>query len=731
MNIISFSKKRKPKSRDTLCGPTDILLVLVDGILDLNLYYCKYHAQSVGVILFPTQMSKDHKRRNANSNDDDITNNMINHNCVKFVIWHTLRKLPEEEEAARTVRLENGNGPSDNNTCVMTHDWNIHLDVIEGDPRPIIAQIEADFGPNFLRRRLYVSNRHRKKLHNQKQRWRCFESRQKCAGTPSVQFRIVGMGGTILRVKSDSDLEPVEGYFFEKNISTFGATDELPNLLPIPLPADRAFSLEQVSIPTVNSAHMTSEKDMLQSTSWEMGEQGIKNIRDSLIGPPDQTTNDSKMVNTIISVQLCEDNPNNKDLENITKICQNFIKYEDAIDTIVQNSRDSIPLGIPTPPSEGLVVHSNKSDVQGETNRSRHDTLEACSSSIEDLVKAMNPRENQIYKLVLAKEQKWSARFFFCAVPEDVDFTMGLLRFCTLFVHNSFRFQKPKPLKSSRSIEDQIEFLFAMVVRDRFVEEMLLQGGNSEMSLCSSFQLDMDSMQDEEASFPLSLVHTRAEDDDFSAFSDVRFPDRKRPRPMSPPLSNATQDESVLSANGSQSSNVDVVLRSHLCIENKYYTAAKLATMGKNLSTGTSNSKTERLLRLKAYFDARDDELNKYFENDDHDSGILGIEFVFQNDQNRDDNNICVILKGGWQMTIPRRSVCESKYGEKEFPIKILEMSEERAKTIFENLYPKETIVENFDGYISRIDNFIDDLQKDQDGTESNPCRFALIHDLF
>ena len=270
-----------------------------------------------------------------------------------------------------------------------------------------------------------------------------------------------------------------------------------------------------------------------------------------------------------------------------------------------------------------------------------------------------------------------------------------------------------------------------MVVRDRFVEEMLLQGGTGDMSLCSSFQFDMDSMEDEEASFPLSLVHARAEDDNFSGFSDVQFPDRKRPRPTSPPISNATQDESFASANSSQSSNVDVVLRSHLSIENKYYTAAKLATMGKKLSTGTSNRKTERLLRLKAYFDARDDELNKYFENDDHDSGILGIEFVFQNDQNRDDNNICVILKGGKQMTVPRRSVCESKYGEKEFPIQILEMSEERAKTIFENLYPKETIVKNFDGYISRIDNFIDDLQKDQNGTESNPCRFALIHDLF
>jgi hypothetical protein len=737
-------------------------------------------------------MAGNHEIAYDNNNNYNINNNNIN-NCVKFVIWHTLRKLPQEEEVTRTVQLDNDGLDHGFDTCTLTHDWKVHLDVIEGDPRPIIARIEADFGPTFLRRRLYVCNRPRKMRNANSDTnnddngnetaivWRCFESRQKCGGSPPVLISIVGMGGTVLRVKYHPDnLEPVEGYFFEKNVSAFGIGNGLSSLLPIPLPPNRAFSIEQVSGPIVgvgttaagvdpeNDVLLLSTPNLTKVISWERGEEGIKNIRQSLVASTNHITNESSsnVVNTIISIQLFEDTFNKKSLDNLIKMSQNFIKYEDAMDKIIQINRESRIVEIDMLENEGLSRKSNKCDVEGDKNRTRHDTLASCSSNVSDLVKAMNPRKNQKYKLMFAREEKiqtFTAQFFFHAVPNDIDFTIVLLRFCTLFVHNSFRFQKPSPLKSYRSIEYEADFLFSMLVRDRFVEEMLLSGGGKKkennkddgMSLGVLSNFDIDMMNDDEISFPVSVLHGTVEEDEFSdssEFGDRCSPDRKRglsgkegpvfdnyntivtkrPRSSSPPTSNTMEHESFVFANA-ESMDIDVVFRSHLFIENKYYTAAKLAIIGRKLSTGTSNNKTERLKRLRDYFDARDDELKQCIEKNDHhcNSGVLGIEFVFKNDANRDDNNICVILKGGRQMITPRRSVCKSKCDEKEFPISLLDISEAEAKTIFEKLYRKENIRRKFDDYIARIDDYIDELQKYQEKMVNNPCRFALIHDLF
>ena len=731
---------------------------------------------------------------------NNINNNSCN-NCVKFVIWQTLRKLPQEEEVTRTVQLDNDGLDPRFDTCTLTHDWKVHLDVIEGDPRPIIARIEADFGPTFLRQRLYVCNRPRKMRNTNSDTnndsngngnetaivWRCFDSRQKCGGTPPVQISIVGMGGTVLRVKfyPDNYSEPVEGYFFEKNVSVFGIGNELSSLLPIPLPPNRAFSIEQVSSPIVGVSSTTiaggggggdPENDVLllstpnlpNNLSWEQGEEGIQNIRQSLVASTDQIANKSisNAVNTIISVQLFGDTPNKKNVDNLLKMTQQFIKYEDAMDKIIQINRQSRILGFNMLQNEGPSGKSNKCDVEGDTNRARHDTLASCSSNVRDLVKAMNPIKDQRYKLMFAREEKTetvTAQFFFHMVPNDINFTIALLRFCTLFVHNSFRFQKPSPLKSSRSIEHEMDFLFSMVVRDRFVEEMLLSGGRNkeenveddDMSLGILYNFDIDTLDDDETSFPISIMHGTAEEEKFgnsSDFGDRCLPDRKRglsgkegpavanynemvckrPRSLSPPISNTAEHESFLFANA-ESMKYDIVFCSHLSIESKYYTAAKLAIIGRKLSTGTSNNKTERLKRLRDYFDARDDELKQCVENNDHhrNSGVLGIEFVFKNDANRDDNNICVTLKGGRQMIIPRRSVCKSKCNEKEFPISVLDISEADAKTIFERLYWKEDIRRKIDDYITRIDHYIDKVQKCQEDMAKTPCRFALIHDLF
>lgn len=692
----------------------------------------------------------------------------FNNNCVKFIIWHTLRKLPAEEEVTRTVPLAHGV-----DTCILTHDWKVHLDVIEGDPRPIIAYIQADFGPSFRRQRLFVWNRPRKTgntINDGGRRsivWRCFESRQKCAGTPPVLISIVGMGGTVLDVKYHPDSEPIEGYFQEKCVPTLGNINGSSSLLPIPLPPYRAFSLEHISDP-VFSVGSDSKNDTQQSApcmrrkiSWESGEDGIRKIRQSLVASTDQNANESntKMVDIIISIQLFDDTPNDKNLENMMKLSQNFIKYEEAMDNILHINRESRIQGVQTLHNKSVFVKSNKYAVEGNTNRMRHDAITSCSSNISDLVKAMNPQKNVRYKLMFAREEKkrnFAAQFFFHAVPDDLDLVVALLRFCTFFVHNSFRFQKPKPLKSSRSIGYEINFLFSMVIRDRVVEETLLSGGGKkenedDSSLCL-YNFDIDGIDDDDDSIPVSVTHGTEDEDEFSNFSgtvDRCSPDRKRnhfekgalivndsnttvwkrPRLFAHPSSNAMKKEPSIFADF-KSLDVDVVFRSHLYIENKHYTASRLAIIGKKLSTGTSNSKTERLEKLKSYFNAREDELKKIIGETDNycNSGILGVEFVFKSDVNQDDNAIRLVLRGGRKMTLPRRSVCKSK---NDFPLVPVLISEAEAKTIFEKFYGRTQNKRNFDkDYIDIIYDYIDHLHQHELRTDSNSCQFALIHDL-
>jgi len=181
-----------------------------------------------------------------------------------------------------------------------------------------------------------------------------------------------------------------------------------------------------------------------------------------------------------------------------------------------------------------------------------------------------------------------------------------------------------------------------------------------------------------------------------------------------------------------QSPGIHFVFRSHLKLES--YTAEKLATILKKLNAGKSNNKSKRLESLKAYFNARDDEIKQCIGADYYGSSkFLGIEIVLKNDTIREVDNICVLLKGGKKIVRSRNKVCESKYSlnDEKVTISLMDISESEAKSAVEKLYPKEKITGELGKYIGKIDSRIDELQKYQKQIEANPCRFVFIHDLF
>ena len=656
---------------------------------------------------------------------------------VNFVIGHSLREIPPEEQITRTACLFDGT----DDTCTMTHELKVHLDVFGGDPRPTIARVKVDFGPAFLRRRRFEWNYPRKmKIPNNYgtvEVWRYFESVQKCHGIPPMSFSILGMGGTELDVDYHPYSNPLEGIFCENKPGIFDATGRYLFLKPIELPSSPSFSIVRDSRPD-NSVALSS-RYLQNKIYWKEGERGIEEIRQSIAASSNATADDwaicSGMINTVVNIKLFEANPNRLDLENMMKLSQNFIKYETTIEKIIQMNRDERKLTIPQIEDRCCII-SNVAHVQGKSNRMRHDMVESSSSSVQDLVKVMNPREAERYKLQFQKEESTGsliAQFFFHMVPNDVDLKMTLLRFCTLFVHNSFRRRKQKSFKPNSSFEKQKDFLFSTIIRDRAVEEELLCNHLQRSDKIEEL-LDDKSWNIADTDLESLLCGSILEyEPENTTDPDLGFSSsRKRMLPVNISSSKRPRCSSLLNSFKSLSRDHGTVLLSDLRIDNKNFTAAKLKILGKSLSTGMSNNKPARLESLIAYFNARDDELKQIFEEKtDHEYnnyGVFGIEIVLKNDQTRDINDICVILKGGRKMIVRRKSVCQSKYGDKESPPSVLTLNEADAKCVFEMLCRKDMIETKSDSYIKKIDEYIDWIQSKRVNDE---CRFALIHDFF
>ena len=168
----------------------------------------------------------------------------------------------------------------------------------------------------------------------------------------------------------------------------------------------------------------------------------------------------------------------------IIKVCQNYIKYEEAIDSFMPWYRreDICP-----------DCHSNKLAMTNKTlgtqqpqqqplnNRMRNSMIAKCTS-FRDLIACLNPEENKWYKLHLrhlihpttsTTNSSTNNRIFieFRQHPssKDKSTTTHWIRFCMAFVKNSARLRAPNPLKNTTSIEDEFDLLFEYVVKDRAV----------------------------------------------------------------------------------------------------------------------------------------------------------------------------------------------------------------------------------------------------------------------
>ena len=155
-------------------------------------------------------------------------------------------------------------------------------------------------------------------------------------------------------------------------------------------------------------------------------------------------------------------------IQQITKVCQNFVKYEEAMDSLIPYSQ-----------REDRCVErcrSNKLAVKGDTNKQRNQHIAACGETYEELIQCMNPDKDHYYKLDLRSIHSTNKIEFRQHVSsKDKTTVTHWIRFCTAFVRNSARLRSPAALKSTTSIEEEFDLLFEYVVKDRALRNFYKQ----------------------------------------------------------------------------------------------------------------------------------------------------------------------------------------------------------------------------------------------------------------
>jgi hypothetical protein len=154
-------------------------------------------------------------------------------------------------------------------------------------------------------------------------------------------------------------------------------------------------------------------------------------------------------------------------LQSMTNLCQNFVKYEDAIDSFMPASRRTGSR------ESDRYFRSNKAAIGAATNLERHNAIAACATT-EDLCRLMNPT-GRYYKLNmqnLVTGRQPTVEFRQHSATSNYHKVKAWVRFCMALVQNSARLKPPSALKSSRTACEQFDCLFEFVIKDRALRDV-------------------------------------------------------------------------------------------------------------------------------------------------------------------------------------------------------------------------------------------------------------------
>jgi hypothetical protein len=423
-----------------------------------------------------------------------------------FVSGNDYKEIPD----SRAVFDRSGNFPK-------VHDVTVYVDIVQGNPN-LVEKVMFDLGSTFEPREFPCNSPIPVRKPNGTQAWR-FYTRQRVYGGFAASIRIRGCSGTTMGITHHVECS-ARANTNKGAPLTFTERRGLQPLRNVKLPNQQKFGVE---LELTSHAHMSPEQLASQVPfpiavvdTYHAGRRTFhqwKLVPDSSImcSPNQPSCNKFELVSPVLQggdglsevSRLLNALPTsviqvNKSMGlhvhvdvsclsmlQLIKVCQQFLKYEAAMDSIMPPSRR-------TGSAESIqYFQSNRSSVGGKSTGQMMDNLATCYDLVS-LAQMMN-REGRYYKLNLKNLEtgrqptiefrQHSATFTYSKVSAWV-------RFCVAFVTNSAKLKAPQPFATGRSLEQQFDALFYYVIKDRALHEFYKE--RRQQLRASSGTYDMD-----------------------------------------------------------------------------------------------------------------------------------------------------------------------------------------------------------------------------------------------
>lgn len=595
-----------------------------------------------------------------------------------FLLGNTCETIPENEATWDKEKK-----------CKKIYQWTVYLDVVEGN-RQVISQVKGIM--------LFGKGRSWTKIENcpqqvttedGKTRWRLFQSKQSTYRPTRIKFEITGIGGTIL--KSTEYVTRPHNYEESDVHHFFEPKPAIPNIKNHKeLSPELSFRLKFVA--ASSQFNRDTMPSLIVCGDEVSGESGVEWYK-RLVQEHEETLSNTEFW-PLVQVNLPEVAMYNDTflLQSLTKICQNSIKYESAIDSFF-NPR---------------VFKSNKEAVKGIKNKSKHNRLASCKN-IQDLFNTMTPEysERKMYKFNILNSGKTVEFCFGSANPGGgsillPNLTEFLIRFVINFVDNTIRLRSPNNLKDNRTVAEAKDCLFQHVIKDGYVERSLgslfstgLVAANDEVSvaknqccpsldcmdvmslpdfweeegieaaMCRSGHLDLDKKRKRERTNHKrkdlsSIIHDesrkRRESLIMSQQQQLLFDTNVNT--LSPSISSYGEDHST---HDEKKEPPQRLLLEMIERKEKILTFRLLKGILRKLNVSLRNQRPLLLEKALAYFDARKQELSHYLLSSgvrNNKDCLLGIQLVRNNDSVERYEEITMFLSGGRKLF---RSSCSAE----------------------------------------------------------------------
>jgi hypothetical protein len=417
---------------------------------------------------------------------------------VQFIVGNEYKKLPVSQ-----AKLDSATGSSSGkNTKRKIHDWKLCVDVLEGDP-DVIEQVTFELLGNSNTAVFHCTEPVRLTQPDGSDFWRFSMHQQSSSGRPvTVKIQIRGCRGTIMTFVHTVEMKQSQ----QCELWTFREENPPPTRLFNKLPKGCKFGIEL----ELSSAKHVSKEDIADELrqsarlnvdvvkSHSEGRKTSKNwkiVFDASIAcnrsSPDcntfeivspvlragngleQTAKILKalgkikprlQINKTMGFHLHID-VSKLSLDELIKVCQNFVKYEAAIDTIMPPSRRTGSA------ESNKYFQSNRQLVSQNgtlTNSQCLREIESCTD-VYSLFEVMNGG-NRYYKLNLenlATGRQPTIEFRQHSATTQYEKVCAWVHFCVAFVQNSADFgPRITAFSQNCSMDMQFWYLFRYIIRD-------------------------------------------------------------------------------------------------------------------------------------------------------------------------------------------------------------------------------------------------------------------------